>query len=253
MLLGLFGLTLNMAACPSDDAEGTATDGETEGTSTGAMTMTTSPSTSTTTPATTTDTTTEPTTEPTTDVTSDATTDTDTATGTEGTTMAEDLCTPCVTDNCGDQAGVCLGIKDCACWLECTSMMNDEATCMKECGPPPMEFGDFLECVATECSEECLGGGTGTGTTGGDDGVYSPCEMGNMCPGDLECNDVLQICTFGCEGDVENCPDPADGDATPACSMISDTCILTCADGEMCPAGTDCQDFGGGNSICTGN
>ena len=161
MVLGLFGLTLGLAACPSDDGEGSGTEGDTDGTTSGTMsstslsTSTTAMSTSSSSSSTTMEPTTEMMTESTTNVTD---TDTDTDPGT--TTGGED-CDTCVADNCGKSLGVCTGIKDCACWLGCTAEGGDEKMCAMECmGPPPDEFGDVLECIAMNCEDACLGGGS---------------------------------------------------------------------------------------------
>src|SRR5688572_15486476 len=145
MVLGLFGLTLGLAACPSDDGEGSGTDGETESTTSGTMSAT-SPSTSTTamsTSSSSSSTTMEPTTEVMTESTTNVSdTDTDTDPGT--TTGGED-CETCVADSCGKPLGVCTGVKECACWLGCSAEGGDEAACTKECGPAPEEYGDVFE------------------------------------------------------------------------------------------------------------
>jgi hypothetical protein len=254
MVLGLVGLTLGLAACPGDDTGGTGTDGDTDATSTGMTTVpsTTSPSTSTT--MATTDMTTTPTTDMTTDMTTSPTTDMTTDMTTDATTTGPDECTPCVEENCGDQIGVCIGIEECACWLECTAAGNDEPTCLKMCkGPPPMRFNDFLQCVAMECTEECFGGGTGTGTGtgGGGDGQYEECMGMMMCPDGMVCNMFLNYCSIECDGDDDACPAPASGDATPICSGISNTCVLPCNDGETCPDNLECTDVGMGQSLCS--
>jgi hypothetical protein len=241
MVLGLFGLTLGLAACPSDDGEGSGTDGETESTTSGTMSGT-SPSTSTTamsTSSSSSSTTMEPTTEMMTESTTNISdTDTDTDPGT--TTGGED-CETCVADSCGKALGTCAGIKECNCWLECAAGGGDPKTCAGECmGPPPEEYDDVLECIGMNCQDACFGGGSSSSGTGGGDGIYEPCEGMGMCPGDLECHMFdLGICTQACDNDDE-CPDPASGDATAECGDTSNQCVLNCQGDATCPEGLEC-------------
>lgn len=249
MVLGLFGLTLGLAACPGDDGEGTGTDGDTDPTSTTAMTttpMTTSPSTSATTP--TTDMTPTPmTTDMTTDVTSDTATDTDPSATDTDTTGGRNTCSACIEENCGDELAACAGVKDCNCWIECTAGMGTEKECAEECGgPPPMRFADFFACIGRNCVDDCSDDDT---TTGGADGMYQACEM-QQCPDDLTCATNLNICTIPCES-PDDCPAPVGSDAEVDCSPVIFHCLLRCNNGETCPPTTECNDFNQFDSICS--
>ncbi len=161
-------------------------------------------------------------------------------------------CEMCIEMQCGDQVAACAGDMDCACWIDCINMGNDQGMCFGMCGPPPGELGDLVDCVDAECAEPCS---DNPGTTGGmmGGGTYDMCNDDMDCPMDAPCNMFIGYCSVMCNGDDNACPAPPDGDATPECSGFSDQCILPCGGGAQCPTGMSCEQVGGGQNLCIFN
>ena len=259
-LITPLALSLAAFACGDDGAAGGGTETET-GTGTAGTTGDGSATNPTMTTMTTNSTqgmtgTTDPTGAPTTGVDSTGAPATDTgtpATDTGTPTGGAMACEMCIEMQCGDEIAACAADMDCACWIDCINMGNDQGMCFGMCGPPPMELPAIADCIDAECAEACAPGGTGTtgGNMGG--GTYDMC-MGDMdCPMDAPCNMFIGYCSVMCNGDDNNCPAPPDGDITPTCSNFSDQCILPCGNGGQCPTGMSCQQVGGGNNLCVFN
>ncbi len=109
-------------------------------------------------------------------------------------------------------------------------------------------------------------GSTGsTGTTGGEaDGIYGPCPGDMACPGDYTCEQIgggpfvgANWCTQECDVEANDCPDPAEGDATPICRGAFGpdpgkvgVCQLNCTDKTTCPTDMECMPVGPQGGFC---
>lgn len=92
-----------------------------------------------------------------------------------------------------------------------------------------------------------------TGTPVGEGENYGPCAAGSTCsePGAF-CFETggQDMCLPSCDGGNPSCPAaPADNGSLVECIEVPDGasphCMLNCAGGSMCPAGTTCIDLGG--------
>jgi len=174
--------------------------------------------------------------------------------GASGDTGADE-CEACLVEECGRLFETCTEEKACSCWLECLDEGGSPESCFGECGQPSMTLFEIGECVDETCAPACEGGGEsdGSGSTGGPpppDGNYEECQGQGDCDMGLECNMFVGYCSIDCDGDADNCPDPATGNAEPTCSNFSGNCILPCDNGESCPDGMSCENVGAPVPLC---